>query len=99
MRSARQERPERNDPAHPTALGRIKEGFRIGAPPLVGLRATEQEDAFPAISWFPGQELAQWPVDIAVPISPQPHLGPFLGKHEELFGVYPGHAHGPKIAG
>src|SRR6266702_4003956 len=88
MRIARQERPERDDPPHPTALGHVKKRLRIGLPPLVGLGAAKQQEAVPAVPWTPCRELAQWPLDVAAPISPQPHLGPFLGKHEELFRVY-----------
>src|SRR5713226_6425681 len=82
MRSARQERPERDDPPHPTALGHIEERLRIGLPPLVGFRAAKQEETVPAIPWMPRKELARWPLNVAAPISPQPHLGPLLGKHE-----------------
>src|SRR5512132_553031 len=53
MRSARQERPERDDPPHPTALGHVEERLRIGLPPLMGLRAAEQEEAVPSISRMP----------------------------------------------
>src|SRR4029450_8802542 len=53
MRSAREERPERDDLPHPTALGHIKERFRIGLPPLVGFRAAKQEEAVPAIPGMP----------------------------------------------
>src|SRR6266849_10311782 len=98
MRSARQERPERDDPPHPTALGHIKKRLRIGLPPLVRLGAAKQEEAVPAIPWMPCRELAQWPLDVAAPISPQPHLGPFLSEHEELFRLYPGHPRGPEVA-
>src|SRR4029453_4007791 len=87
MRSARQERPERDDPPHPAALGHIEERLRIGPPPLMGPRATETEQAVPALPWIPRKELAQRPVDVTVAISPQSHLGPFLSEHEELFRV------------
>src|SRR3989442_2073017 len=81
MRSSRQERPERDDPLHPTAFGHVEERLRIGAPPLVGLRPAKQEEAVSAVLGMPRQELAPWPLDLAFPISPQPHLGPFLGQH------------------
>src|SRR5712691_3210071 len=99
MRSARQERPERDDPPHSTALGHIEERLRIGLPPLVGLRAAKQEEAVPAISRIPRKELAQWPLDVAASISPQPHLGPLLAEHEEVFRVYSGQPRGPEVAG
>src|SRR5918992_710414 len=38
VRSASQERPERDDPPHATALGDIKEHLRVGAPLLMWLR-------------------------------------------------------------
>src|SRR5262249_51305374 len=38
-----------------------------------------------------------WPVDLAIAIGPQPHLGPFLGEHEELFGVDPRQPRGRKV--
>src|SRR5712691_4524035 len=60
MRSARQERPERDDPPHPTALGHVKERLRIGVPSLMGLRAAKQEEAVPALPWSPRKELALW---------------------------------------
>ena len=65
----------------------------------MGLRAAEQEEAVPAISGMPREELAPWPVDVAAPIGPQPHLGPFLGEHEELLGVDPGQPRGREVAG
>src|ERR1700692_2674505 len=48
MRSAGQERPKRDDPPHSTALGHIKQGLRIGAPPLMGLGAPKYDEALPA---------------------------------------------------
>src|SRR5918996_598122 len=99
MRSPRQERPERDDPPYPTALGHTEEGLRIGLPPLVGLRAAKQEEAIPAIPWLPRKELAPWPPDVAAPIGPQPHLGPFLGEHEKLFRDYSGEPRGREVAG
>src|SRR5262249_5347684 len=85
MRSASQQRPERDDPPDATALGHAEERLRIGAPLLMWLRAAEQQQTVPAIRWTPREELAPWPVDLAIAIGPQPHLGPFLGEHEELF--------------
>src|ERR1700682_1598707 len=99
MRSARQERPERDDPSHTTALGHIEELLRIGLPSLMGLEAAKEEEAVPAIPWMPCKELAQWAMDVAAPITPQPHLGPFLSKHDKLFRLYPGQPLGPEIAG
>src|SRR5207247_9881322 len=99
MRSAGQERPERHDPPHPAALGHIEERFGIGAPPLMGLRSAKQEEAVSAIlaEAAPREELAPWPLDLALSISPQPHVGTFLGHHEHLFGIYTGHTIGPGI--
>src|SRR5688500_16657448 len=84
MRSAGQERPKRDEPPHPTALGHIEQCLRIGAPSLMGLGAAKQEEAVPATPWIPRKELAPWPLDLAAPISPQPHLGPFVRTHEKL---------------
>src|SRR5512132_1501839 len=41
MRSAGQERPKRDDPPHPTALGHIEQRIRIAAPSLMGLGAAK----------------------------------------------------------
>src|SRR5437016_6206205 len=38
---------------------------------------------------MPPEELTLRPMDVAFPVGPQPHLGPLLGKHEELFRVDP----------
>ena len=97
VRSARQERPERDDLLHPTTLGDIEERLRVGAPPLMGLRAAKQEETVPAIG-MPGKELAPWPVDVAAAVGPHPHLRPFLREHEELFGVDPGQPRGREVA-
>jgi hypothetical protein len=48
---------------------------------------------------MPRKELAPWPLDVAAPVGPQSHLGPFLGEHEKLFGVYSGQPRGPEVAG
>src|SRR5258708_34277462 len=53
MRSARQERPERDDPPHPTALGHMEERLLIGLPPRVGFRAAKQDDPVPAVTCMP----------------------------------------------
>jgi hypothetical protein len=85
MRSAGQQRAERDDPLHSTALGHTEERVRVGAPFLMRFRAREQEEAVAAIPGLPRKELAPRPGDVAVPIGPQSHLGPLLGEHEELF--------------
>src|SRR3989442_14418287 len=66
----------------------------------MGRRAAKQEEAASAIltAAAPREELAPWPQDLALSISPQPHLGSFLGQHEKLFGIYPGQSLGPEIA-
>src|SRR3989442_9552067 len=66
----------------------------------MGLRSAKQEEAVSAIlaETAPRKELASWPVDLALSISPQPHLGSFLGQHEKLFGIYRGQPLGPEIA-
>src|SRR5712691_8107502 len=94
MRSAREPRAERNDPPHPTALGHIEERGRIRAPLVMGLRAAKQEEPVCALPRMPRKELAPWPLDVAFPISPEPHLGPFLRQHEKLFRLYPGQPRG-----
>jgi hypothetical protein len=48
---------------------------------------------------MPRRELAQRPLDVAAPIGPQPHLGPFLGEHEKLFRAYPGQRRGLEVTG
>src|SRR2546427_5549812 len=65
----------------------------------MGLRAAKQEKAVPAIRRRRRKELAQWPVDVAASIRPQPHLGPFLAEHEELFWLYAGQPRRPQLAG
>jgi hypothetical protein len=64
----------------------------------MGLRAREQEETVPAIAWIPREELARRPVDVAIPIRHQAHLGPFLGEDEEILGVDPGHPRGREVA-
>src|SRR5262249_46142697 len=64
MRRASQERPEGDDPLHPTALGDIEERRRVGAPLLMGLRTAKQEDAVSTIFWMRRKELALLPVDV-----------------------------------
>jgi hypothetical protein len=71
-------------------LGDIKQRLRVGAPLLMGLHAAKQEKTGSVIPRLPRKELALWPLDGAAPISRHPHVRPFLGKHEEFFGVYPG---------
>src|SRR5207245_8240487 len=98
MRRASQERSKRDDPPHSAALGHIEERLRIGAPLLMRLRAAKQESAVAAIPRMPREELTFRPMDVTFPISPQPHLGPFLGQHEELFRVYPRQPRGGEVA-
>ena len=38
-------------------------------------------------------------MDVAASIRPQPHLGPFLAEHEELFWHYAGQPRRPQVAG
>jgi hypothetical protein len=62
------------------------------------LRAAEQEKAVPSI-WMPCEELAPWPVKVPASVGPQPHLGPLLGEHEELFRDYLRESRRREIAG
>jgi hypothetical protein len=48
---------------------------------------------------MPRGEFAARPLDVAASIRPHPHLGPFLGEHEELFRADPGQRRGPEILG
>src|SRR2546430_1850082 len=43
----RQQRPQRDDPPHPTALGHVEERLGVGAPLLMRLRARKEEEAVP----------------------------------------------------
>src|SRR5437667_12463348 len=47
---------------------------------------------------MPREELTLRPMDVTFAISPQPHVGPFLGKHEELFRIHPGQPRGREVA-
>src|SRR6266496_608360 len=38
-------------------------------------------------------------MDVTAPVGPQPHLGPLLGEHEKLFGVYPRQPRSPEVTG
>src|SRR6202171_5381589 len=75
MRSARQKRSNRDDPLDPTAFGHVEERPRIGPPLLMWLGPTEQEQALAAFPGMPREEFAARPVDVTIPISPQPHFG------------------------
>src|SRR6266436_1327262 len=74
VRSAGQERPERDDPRHPTAFGHVEERLGVGAPPLMWLAAAKQEQAVAAIPGRAGEELTPRPMDVAALVRPQPHL-------------------------
>src|SRR5262245_4898311 len=58
MRSTGQEGSERDDLFHPAALGHTEKRFRVGAPPLMRLRATEQQQAISAALRMAVEEFA-----------------------------------------